>query len=306
MTFGVVIAPGNAGNAVESTIEQAKLAKAAGIGSVWFSQQFAYDAIGLAALVGREVPGLGVGTAAVPIFARHPLVVASQAQTAQAATGGRFQLGLGLGVRDVVEPVFGVSHRRPAAHLREFLTALRALEGEAPAYEGESIVAAPQMPVTLPGAPTAPLLVAAMGPRTLAVTGELADGTLPFLAGPRALGEHIVPPLTRAAQAAGRPAPRVVVNVPAVVTGDVDAARKAAAQGFGFFDEIPSYRRVIELEGADSAADLVVAGDEDVLRAAARSYFDAGATEIVFTATDLLGSAGRDRTWRAIAALDAP
>ncbi|MEU6038813.1 TIGR03564 family F420-dependent LLM class oxidoreductase [Actinomadura sp. NPDC047616] len=305
MTIGVVLYPPASGNLVDDLVAKAKEAEAAGLRSAWFAQQFAYDAIGVAGLVGREVPGLAVGTSVVPIFARHPILVSSQAQTAQAAAHGSFHLGLGLGAQSFVEPVFGVPYDRPVTRLREFLTALRSLlETGAADFRGETVTAAPPLPASVPGAtPRVPVLVAAMAPQALRVTGELADGTLPFLAGPRALGEHIVPAITAAAERAGRPAPRIVAAVAGVVTDDVDAAREAAAQATSFYDRIPSYQRVVALEGAAKAAELVEIGDEKAVTAAVRRYFDAGATEVVFTQTDLVGEDARARTWRLLGEL---
>ena len=63
-----------------------------GLGSVWFAQMASYDALAVASAVGRAVPRTSVGTAVVPIYPRHPQILASVAKTAQAATGGRFQL----------------------------------------------------------------------------------------------------------------------------------------------------------------------------------------------------------------------
>ncbi|MQY07470.1 TIGR03564 family F420-dependent LLM class oxidoreductase [Actinomadura macrotermitis] len=304
MTIGVALSPPPTGNAVDAVAAQAREAADAGLRSVWFGQRYDYDAIALAGLVGREVPELTVGTSAVPIFPRHPLVVAAQAQTAQAATGGRLQLGLALGARVSVEPVYGVPYDRPVARLREFLTVLRGLAADGTAaFEGDTLTAAPPLPTTLAGATPPPLLVAAMGPNALRVTGELADGTLPYLAAPRALGEHIVPQLTAAAEAAGRPAPRVVALVSGVVTDDPAAARDAVAEATAIYDRIPSYQRVIALSGAERAADLAVVGDEETLAAAVRAHFDAGATEVVFTGTGLLGPAARARTWKLLGEL---
>lgn len=300
MTIGAVLHPGGSGNAVDEVVAAAKEAEAAGLGSVWLGQRFDYDAVGLAGLVGREAPGLAVGTSAVPIFGRHPILVASQAQTSQAATHGRFHLGLALGARAFVEPVFGVPYERPVTRLAEFLTVLRSLTETGTAdFRGETLTAAPPMPASLPGAePAVPLLVAAMGPQALRVTGELGDGTLPFLAGPRTLGEHIVPAITAAAARTGRPAPRVVALVPGVVTDYVEAARTAAAEQLAFYDRVPSYQRVVALEGASKAADLLVAGDEETVAAEVRRYFDAGATEVVLTQTGITGPADQARTWR--------
>jgi F420-dependent oxidoreductase-like protein len=305
MTIGVALHPPESGNTVDVVVGQARQAADAGLRSAWFGQRLDYDAIGLAGIVGRDVPGLTVGTSAVPIFPRHPILVSSQAQTSQAATHGRFRLGLALGTKTLTETVFGVPYERPIARLREFLIALRSLlETGGADVTGETLTARTSMPAGVPGAdPAPPILVAAMGPQALRVTGELADGALPYLAGPRTLGEHIVPEINAAAERAGRPAPRVIAFVIGVVTDNVEAAREAAARQTAFYDRVPSYRRVIELEGAAKAPDLVEIGDEAAIAAAVRRYFDAGATEIVFTQTDLTGDADRLRTWKLLGEL---
>lgn len=143
-----------------------------------------------------------------------------------------------------------------------------------------------------------PLLVAAMGPQALRVSGELADGILPYLAGPRALAEHIVPAVTAAAAAAGRPAPRIVALVPGVVTDDADAVRERFTEQLAFYEQIPSYARVVELSGGKRAwLTWPWPHDEKTVAAEVRRYRDAGATEVVFSGTDIAGEAARRRTW---------
>ncbi|MFB9321789.1 TIGR03564 family F420-dependent LLM class oxidoreductase [Cryptosporangium minutisporangium] len=291
-------------NYVDGALAHARAAREAGLRSVWFGQRFDYDATTLATVVGRELPELRVGTSAIPVFGRQPLLVAAQAQVAQAATGGRFQLGLGLGAKDLVEPTFGIAYDRPIALLREFLTAIGTLLSTGTAdFHGERVTAAPPWPITLPGATPPPLLVAAMGPQALRAAGELADGTLPFLAGPRTLAEEIVPTITAAATRAGRPAPRIVAFVPGGLASDVDAARAAAADQLAFYDRVPSYQRVVEREGLRRSAELAVLGDEKVVGDAVRRYRDAGATEVVFTQTDLAGAADQQRTYALLGSL---
>ncbi|GGO99017.1 putative monooxygenase (luciferase-like) [Wenjunlia tyrosinilytica] len=286
-------------------MQLAREAHEAGLRSAWFGQTFAYDSPALAAIVGREVPGLHVGTAAIPVFGRHPLLVSSQAQTAQAATGGRYHLGLALGTKHLTETGFGIPYERPITRLREFLTALRQLlETGSADFHGELLTATTPLPTTVPGAePPVPLLVAAMAPQALRASGELADGILPLLAGPRALGEHIVPAVTAAAEAAGRLAPRIVAFVPGVVTADIEAVRETATEKLAFYEQFPSYQRVIGLSGGTRAADLAVIGDEETVATEVRRYREAGATEVVFTATDLGNEEDRRRTWKLLGEL---
>ncbi|AXB46455.1 TIGR03564 family F420-dependent LLM class oxidoreductase [Amycolatopsis albispora] len=305
MTLGIAIAPAaGAVNAVDDVVGQARRAAAAGVRSAWFGQVFSYDAITLATVAGRAVPEITVGVSVVPIAGRHPLLVASQAQTAQAATGGRFTLGLGLGAPAFAEPVFGVPNDRPIARLREFLTVVRSVfETGTASFEGELITAKPPMSAKVAGAEPVPVVVAAMGPQALRVTGELADGTLPLLAGPKALAGHIVPTIRAAADTAGRPAPKVIAALPALVTSDLETARRRMAEQTAFYDSIPSYQRIIELSGATKAAELAVIGDEELVAAEIRRYFDAGATEVVITQSDLAGTADQLRTWRLVGEL---
>ncbi|CAM5691160.1 Monooxygenase OS=Streptomyces glaucescens OX=1907 GN=SGLAU_03545 PE=4 SV=1 [Streptomyces glaucescens] len=289
---------------IDHIVRLAQEARDAGLRSAWFGQTFAYDSISLAAIVGREVPGLHVGTAAIPVFGRHPLLVSSQAQTAQAATRGRYHLGLALGTKHLTETGFGIPHERPVRLLREFLTALRQLvETGSADFHGELLTATTPLSAAVPGAePPVPLLVAAMAPQALRVSGALADGILPYLAGPRALAEHIVPAVTAAAEAAGQ-APRIVAFVPGVVTADAEGVRERMTESLAFYERFPSYQRVIQLSGGTRAVDLAVIGDEEDVAAEVARYRAAGATEVVLTTTDLAGEADRRRTWQLLGEL---
>jgi F420-dependent oxidoreductase-like protein len=292
-------------NKVDTLVSLSHEAAAAGLGSVWISQQFDHDALSVAAVIGHAVPGIGIGTSVVPIYPRHPIVVSSQAQTAQAASHGRFTLGLGLGAPQFVERSFGVDVSRPIRHLREYLTVLGSLLTTGTVdFTGETLRASTWMPTTVAGAqPPVPVLVAAMGPQALRVTGELADGTLPYLAGPKTLADFIVPTISEAARSAGRPAPRVVVALVGVVTADVDSVRATAVEQMAFYLNVPSYRAVVEREGVTHPAELAVIGDEETLTAAVNRYFGAGATDIVVTNTGLNGARDRRRTWELLGAL---
>lgn len=305
MSSGIILmARPDAANLVDDVIAQAQRAHELGVTQVWLPQQQNYDAITLAALVGAAVPGLGVGTSVVPINPRHPLIVASLAQTAQAAAHGNFSLGLGLGARQVESPAFGTEWPNTITRLREHLTILASVFNTGGVdFHGSELSASPTWPVQVPGGTPIPVYVAAMGPKALRVTGELADGTLPYLAGPRTIGEFIVPEITKAAAGAGRPAPRVIAAVPVLLSDDVEAARSAAAQQLSFYEAIPSYRNVIAREGLASVVELAAIGPEASVARHLRRYRDAGATDIVLSPLDRSGSVDREALWRLTAAL---
>lgn len=186
---GIVLFPNpEAINVVDDMVAQASRAHSLGVRQVWLGQRFDHDAIALAALIGAAVPSLGVGTSVVPINPRHPLIVASLAQTAQAASHGNFSLGLGLGAHEPERQAFRASWPNTITRLREHLTVLRSVfDTGAVDFSGKEISAHPGWPVRVAGGAPVPIYVAAMGPKALQVTGELADGTLPYLAGPRTI-----------------------------------------------------------------------------------------------------------------------
>jgi F420-dependent oxidoreductase-like protein len=305
MPTGVLLAERtNASNVVDDFVDQARRAHQAGVGQVWLAQRFDHDALALAGLVGAAVPGLGVGTFVVPINPRHPLIVASLAQTAQAASHGNFSLGLGLGAHEPERQAFGTSWPNTIGRLREHLTVLRSIFDDGTVdFHGDELTASPAWPVAVPGGTPIPIYVAAMGPKALQVTGELADGTLPYLAGPRTIEEFIAPTIAKAAAGAGRPNPRVIAAVPVLVTDDVDAGQNFAAEQLGFYATIPSYQKVIARENVDSVAELAAVGSAESVARRLKSYLDAGATDVVLSPLDRSDDADRESLWAVAASL---
>jgi F420-dependent oxidoreductase-like protein len=296
MPTGVVLfSSPQAANAVDDMIAQARRAHASGVKQVWLGQLFDMDSIALAAVIGAAVPGLGVGTNAVPINPRHPLIVASLAQTAQAAAHGNFSLGVALGAHEFERRAFGISPVNTVQRLREHLTVVRSvLEDGAVDFHGNEITAAPELPVRVPGGTPIPLYVAAMGPKALQITGELADGTLLFLAGPRTIAEFVEPAIGKAAADAGRPRPRIIASVPVLVSDDVDAGRAEAVEQLAFYEAIPSYQKVLAREGVTRAGELAVIGTPDSVVRQLESYRDAGATDLVLSPVRRDGAALQD------------
>ena len=291
-------------NLVDDVIAQARRAYELGVRQIWLAQQFNHDAIALAGLIGAAVPGLGVGTSVVPINPRHPLIVASLAQTAQAASHGNFRLGLGLGAHEPERQAFGTAWPNTIQRLREHLTILHSIFGSATVdFHGTELSASPAWPVKVAGGTPVPVYVAAMGPKALRVTGELADGTLPYLAGPRTIGEFIAPVINKAAAEAGRPSPRIIAAVPVLVSDNVDAARTIAAEQLSLYETIPSYQKVVAREGVASVTDLAALGPEQSVVSQLRRYLDAGATDVVISPLDRSESVDSEALWRLAASL---
>lgn len=266
----------------------------AGIDIVAVSQILGYDALTVLAVVGQQVPDIELLTAVVPTYPRHPIMLAVQALTVQAAIGGpRLTLGIGLSHQVVVEGVYGLSFDRPARHMRDYLQVLMPLlHGEGVAYTGETLKAGTG-PLDIEAA--APdVLVAALAPRMLALAGTFADGTATWMTGPRTIADHIVPSITSAATEAGRKAPRVAVGLPVCVTADVDAARERAERSFAIYGQLPVYRAVLDREGATGPGDVAIAGDADAVAEQIHALGEIGATE--FLAAPFGSREERERT----------
>ena len=264
-----------------------------GFASAWMANIFGLDALTTLAVVGNRVPDIELGTAVVPTYPRHPVTMAQQAITTQAATGGRLVLGIGLSHKIVIEDMFGYSFDKPARHMREYLSVLLPLLNGTPvSVEGSTLSA--HIGLSTPREGRVPVLLAAMAPRMLALAGEQTDGTILWMTGPATIRDYVVPAITAAASAAGRPAPRVVCSLPIAVTSDPDAARARANQELAIYGQLPSYRAMLDKEGAANPGDVAVVGDEDAVAAQLQALAEAGVTD--FVAVEIARGPDRERT----------
>ena len=265
---------------IDELVEDARSAEQDGFAAYTLPQIFALDAMGVLGIVGREVPRIELSTGVVPTYGRHPVTMAQQALTTQLASGGRFTLGIGLSHQIVIESMLGLSYDKPLRHMREYLSVLMPLlHGQPVDFKGETIQTRIELRVT--AIPPCPVLLAALGPKMLELAGTVADGTLTWMTGPNTLSSYIVPTITAAAEQAGRPAPRVAASLPVCVTTDVDAARERAAKNFAHYGFLPSYRAMLDREGAVGPADVAIVGDEAAVEKGVRELADAGVTEFV-------------------------
>jgi F420-dependent oxidoreductase-like protein len=265
-----------------ATVAQLRDFADAGLDHAFAVQIFGPDALTWIAAVGTQVPGIGLGTGVVPVHPRHPMMLAQQALTVQAATEDRLLLGIGLSHQVVVEGVWGLSYEKPASYMREYLASLMPLlYGEAPRSTGERVTTNAFAPLDIPGATAPPVLLAALGPAMLELAGSVADGTITWMTGTGTVGSHISPRIRQAAEAAGRPEPRVVVSLPVAVTADADSARDSIDEAFSIYPNLPSYKAMLDKEGARGAGEIAFVGDEEHVAGSIRALADAGATDFV-------------------------
>jgi 5,10-methylenetetrahydromethanopterin reductase len=267
---------------LSDVVAQLQRYREAGLDHAFASQIFGPDALTLLAVAGSQVPDIGLGTGVVPVHPRHPMMLAQQALTVQAATGNRLLLGIGLSHQVVVEGMWGMSYERPAAYMREYLGSLMPLlHGETVRCEGERVTTNAYAPLEIAHVEAPPVLVAALGDTMLKLAGRVADGTITWMTGTATVGGHIAPTITAAAEAAARPAPRVVVSLPIAVTNDPEAAKARMNEAFAIYPNLPSYKAMLDKEGAAAAGDIGFIGDEESVAASIARLADAGATDFV-------------------------
>ena len=270
---------GSGGRTIAEAVEATKHAEADGFASVWFSNIFGLDAMTVCAVAGAATSTIELGTFVVPTFPRHPHAMAQQASSTNDAAAGRFTLGIGLSHQIVIEMMFGLSYERPARHMEEYLSVLMPLLHDGKVQHAGDVYKVSGN-LERNGAPHPPsVVVAALGPKMLEITGRLADGTATWTTGVKTLGDHIVPTITAAAEQAGRPAPRIIAGLPVCVTEDPDAARELAAKQFAVYGTLPAYRAMLDREGAATPGDIALVGDEEAVAAQVRQLADAGVTD---------------------------
>jgi F420-dependent oxidoreductase-like protein len=297
--IGLMIGPerGPRPDKAATLVADGQAAEAGGFTSVWVPQiPNDFDALTAIALIGAATSRLELATAVVPIQTRHPIAMAQQALSNQIVCHGRFTLGIGPSHHWIVSGMLGLPYDRPAHHVRNYLDVLNvALAGAGPVdVENDDFRVHNPLDITDIG-PT-PVLLAALAPVMLRLAGEMAAGTILWMADERAISEHVVPRISRAAQSAGRPAPRIVAGVPVVLCAgsEVDGARDWANQSLGHAEFSPNYQRLLEQGDASDVGDVLAAGGEsDIIKRLFR-FRDAGVTDLAVRVLPF----GRDRRAR--------
>ena len=284
MRIGIMIGPESRNYAakVDRLCEDARQADEAGFATAWIPQlPNDFDAMTAVALMGRETNRIELGTAVVPVQARHPVALGQQALSAEAACGGRFTLGVGPSHHWVIDDMLGLSYEHPAQVVADYLDTFDAMlagPGPVDVENGRFHIHNPLDITDL----SVPVVLAALGPVMLRMAGERTDGTVLWMADERAIADHVVPKISKAAASAGRPSPRVIAGIPVGLCrpDEVDAARERANRILGHAVYSPNYERLLERGDASDVGDLAALGTEADVERRLRSFADAGATDL--------------------------
>jgi F420-dependent oxidoreductase-like protein len=285
MRLGVMIGAerGDMARKITKFLADIEWAEAAGLDTAWMPQvPDDFDALTMVVLMGARTTRIELGTAVVPLQAQHPIALARQALSVHAGSGGRLVLGVGPSHHWIIRDMLGLPYERPAAYTREYLEVLNAALAGPGAVDVENESFTVHNPTALGAGPRLPVLLAALGPVMLRIAGELADGTVLWMADERAIGDHIAPRITTAADRAGRPAPRIVAGIPVCLcaNSEIDTAKTRANRILAEAQTSPNYQRLLDRGDAQNVGDLCAAGDEDAILARFKQFADAGVSDL--------------------------
>ena len=287
-------------SSIERFIEQAQTAESEGFSSLWYPSAIAGDPVAAMAAAGRATSSIELGTAVLQSYTSHPVLQANRLAGAAFAMGrAGLTLGIGPSHAPVIDGMYGMSYDTPGRHTEEYVEIVTALlRGERVDVEGAEY--------TVRGVQAAPspfpvqVLIAALAPRLLRIAGAVADGTILWMANPRAIESHVAPLIGKAAADAGRPSPRIVAGLPVAVHDDVAEARAVAARQFAIYGQLPNYQRILEHGDVAGPADAAIVGDEAAVAEQLQALIAAGATDVWAAAfpvgDDAAGSRKRTRT----------
>ncbi len=264
---------------VDAFVEHARVAEADGFDSYWVAEHptGGLDALTVLAIVGQSVTGMELGTAVIPTYPRHPMVLAGQTLTAQSAMKGTLTLGIGLSHQAMMTQL-GLPDDKPILHLRDYLSILvPLLEAGKVAYDGDSLSC--NATVFRPAEKQVQVLIAALGPQTLRLAGGRTGGTSLAWVGPKTIRDHIVPTINEAAAAADRGTPRVLATLPICVTNDPAAVRSRLTETAAMYAQLPSYQAMFKREGVSEPGELAIVGTEAEVEDQLANLAAAGVTD---------------------------
>ncbi|MCC7369053.1 MAG: LLM class flavin-dependent oxidoreductase [Chloroflexi bacterium] len=264
------------------------------------------DAVSLFAAAAAQTSSIGLGTAIVPTYPRHPVALATQALVLAALAPGRFRLGIGPSHRPTIEGMFGIPMRRPLDHLREYLTILRGLLWEGSAeFAGEHFQVRAKLPDGVEP-PKTPLPISALRAGAFRLAGEIADGAISWVCPVPYLVNTAKPALEAGAQAAGRPAPPLIGHVSVAVGTGRAAIRAAARPQLANYARLPFYQGMFADAGYPIPADntmpdalldeLVVSGTPDEIAVRLHQIQAAGVDELLIMRITVEDGAAEEQT----------
>jgi len=290
LNAGLVIRRGNAADFVRRVQE----AEGRGVGAVWTTVGGPMaDPVTAYAAAGALTERVILGTAVTPTYPRHPVTLAAQAMALNDLAPGRIRLGIGTSHKPTIEGAYGIPMGKPLAHLREYLTVLRALLWDgAVDYSGSYFTVKMALPEGV-SAPNIPVPISALRQNAFRLAGELADGAISWVTPVDYLVTTAIPAMDEGAGIAGRTRPPLIAHVPVALTTDRDRGRNAFRSQFSVYGKLPFYAAMFADAGfpvndAGEMSDglvetLAVVGDESEIRSRLAAIRARGIDELLIS-----------------------
>ena len=244
----------NPGRALQTSVDLARRAEAVGYESVWVTHGGGRDSFVVLSAYGAATQRVAVGNGVVPIYPRHPAMMAQAALSVSELTHGRFRLGIGVSHRPSMEGQLGLTLSEPLETTREYVEVLRGAFGDGASFEGKHYrvkwsMAVPEKP------PAPPIYLATLGPKMCELAGEIADGAILWLCAPEYIRRVALPAIERGRKRAGKTIEGfdVVAAVPLAVTDDVAGTSAAFRAELSRYLALPFYRAMLEGSGLGDA-----------------------------------------------------
>ncbi|MEQ9617589.1 MAG: LLM class flavin-dependent oxidoreductase [Deltaproteobacteria bacterium] len=221
----------------EELIEVARLAEELGYHSLWVPEMWGRDAFSILGLLATCTNKIKLGTGVIPVYSRTPAVIAQTLATLDEISGGRMMLGLGTSGPAVIESWHGLKFEKPLQRTREYVEIIKMiLDSKRANYEGEIFSLSGFRLQFSPLRSDVPVLVAAIGPKNITLTGEVADGWIPFMI-PVEHIEDATEHLRRGARSRGREPEKIMIcpYVTSLVSEDADSARSAVKEHIAYY-----------------------------------------------------------------------
>jgi F420-dependent oxidoreductase-like protein len=282
---GLVMDGSNAEVAVKTIVA----AEDVGVRQIWMTQPPWWpDVLTTFAAAATNTSTVRFGTSIVPTYPRHPLVMAQQALALYDIAPSRVRLGIGPSHRFIIEDMYGLQHRTPLAHLREYVEILHAAlwEGKVD-HHGDFY----NITATLPRTPQIPVLISTLGEKAFQLAGRIADGALSWVCPIPYLLRTGIPALRTSAAAVGRSVPPMVAHVLVALSEDRNSILSAGHQLLDFYAKVPFYANMFSNAGFQPTSDqtvpdslvdnLVISGNEDIVAARFTELLATGLDELM-------------------------
>lgn len=225
-------------------------AEAAGVPAVWLTTGAGPDAMTVFAAAAPSTRSIRMGTAIVPSFPRHPVVVAQQAADIAQLAPGRFTLGIGPSHATAIENRYGIPYVKPLEHLREFVTLAKdLLRGAQVDFDGARF----KVHGKLAYGADVPVIASALRAASFELAGEIADGAVTWLCPARYLRDVALPAMDRGAAKGGRKRPRLVAHAFLALTAEAAALERGVRESLSYYPTLRNYQEMFVAAGLPEA-----------------------------------------------------